>query len=155
MNRVCDISSSGIPWQPASIDATTPLHALLDQLTVSNTSHILYNDQPPWFDGQVNPSYIRFLAYAHSKGVLHWNSTHGFWLQHSVPHWPNVTNVTSGGTEDVGGIDEGTDWKYIPTAQTRNGQHFLCMSLTIVVINTTAGALLNTIRPAVYQVEGV
>lgn len=133
-------TTTDIPWQPASIDAAYPLNALLEQLITNNTSLILYNDQPPWFDGQAKPSYTRFLAYAHAKGVLHWNNTNGFWLQHTVPQWPNITDQSN------------SWWKYIATPQTCNGQHFLCMSLTTKVINSTAGALLNTIRPTMYQV---
>lgn len=132
-------SNTSNPWVPSSIDAQYPLGLLLAQLTTDNTSLVMYNDQPPWFDGMVKPSYTLFLAYAHAKGLLHWNDTHGFMLQHSVPNWPNITSAP--------------DWTYIPTPQTCNGQHLLCMSMDTSAINAAAAQILNTTRPTVYQVQ--
>ncbi|XP_056132401.1 deoxyribonuclease-2-beta [Lampris incognitus] len=48
----------------------------------SNSSvYAFYNDAPP------NLDYLK--GYGHTKGVLHLDRSQGFWLSHSVPHFPS------------------------------------------------------------------
>ncbi len=51
----------------------------------SSAAYVLYNDEPPP-DGSVSSSY------AHAKGMLLTNASAGFWLVHSMPHWPNAAS---------------------------------------------------------------
>ena len=52
-------------------------------LDLNETAYALYNDDPP-------PPYTTASStYAHAKGMIMTNSTHGFWLVHSKPNWPN------------------------------------------------------------------
>lgn len=49
---------------------------------------VFYNDQPP-DDEQVSSSY------AHAKGVIAFDERQGFWLIHSVPHFPPSSGPVS------------------------------------------------------------
>lgn len=54
----------------------------LGQAYKSNSSvYALYNDAPPDMD------YIK--GYGHTKGVLLFDHSQGFWLSHTVPHFPS------------------------------------------------------------------
>ncbi|KAM9970735.1 hypothetical protein ACTFIW_008704 [Dictyostelium discoideum] len=65
----------------------------------------MYNDQPPTDEAD--------SEYAHSKGVVAFDSTQGFWLIHSVPRFPHDPNH-----EDY----------YFPKNEVNNGQSFLCVT---------------------------
>lgn len=66
--------------------------------------YIAYNDQPPEGDDSV--------YYGHTKGVVMADRTGGFWLIHSVPHYPSVVS----------------QYTY-PTTGHKNGQAYMCISL--------------------------
>ncbi|XP_072043665.1 plancitoxin-1-like isoform X2 [Amphiura filiformis] len=67
----------------------------------------MYNDQPP-------PEKKSTKKSGHTKGVVGFDSTGGFWLVHSVPHFPSHAN-------------DGYGW---PTNANRYGQTFLCISVS-------------------------
>ncbi|XP_077439633.1 deoxyribonuclease-2-beta isoform X2 [Vanacampus margaritifer] len=72
----------------------------------SNSSvYVLYNDSPP------DLKYIR--AYGHTKGVLLFDASQGFWLSHSIPHFPSFPEM---------------GYVY-PSSGKLNGQAALCVSL--------------------------
>uniref|UniRef100_A0A1B6LW25 Uncharacterized protein n=2 Tax=Graphocephala atropunctata TaxID=36148 RepID=A0A1B6LW25_9HEMI len=68
--------------------------------------YILYNDQPP----VGNTS----LERGHTKGVVFAEDSGGFWLVHSVPHYPPLPNTTH--------------YTY-PHSGLKNGQSYLCITL--------------------------
>ncbi|XP_019936381.1 deoxyribonuclease-2-beta isoform X2 [Paralichthys olivaceus] len=47
----------------------------------NNSAYALYNDAPPFMD------YIQ--SYGHTKGGLLFDRSQGFWLSHTVPHFPS------------------------------------------------------------------
>ncbi|MXQ86106.1 hypothetical protein E5288_WYG002066 [Bos mutus] len=71
----------------------------------NSTAYLIYNDGVP-----KSVNYSR--KYGHTKGVLLWNRVQGFWLIHSIPHFPPVP-------------EEGYD--YPPTGR-RNGQAGMCIT---------------------------
>nr|XP_046248624.1 deoxyribonuclease-2-beta [Scatophagus argus] len=84
------LDSSVGSWQMSKFMVNTSQGAIgntLNQLYMgkaykSNSSvYALYNDAPPILD------YIR--GYGHTKGVLLFDRSQGFWLLHSVPHFPS------------------------------------------------------------------
>ncbi|KAM9849219.1 deoxyribonuclease-2-beta isoform 2-T2 [Aulostomus maculatus] len=71
----------------------------------SNSSvYAFYNDAPPVLD------YIK--EYGHTKGVLFFDHSQGFWLSHSIPHFPSFPEV---------------GYVY-PSSGKVNGQTALCVS---------------------------
>ncbi|XP_075226785.1 deoxyribonuclease II isoform X2 [Lycorma delicatula] len=80
----------------------------------SNTSDvlwILYNDQPPAGE-KINVGSRK----GHTKGVVGVDKTGGFWLIHSVPNFPPSANNSN---------------RYsFPNSGLKNGQSFLCISLS-------------------------
>lgn len=66
--------------------------------------YILYNDQPP---------YGTMSSKGHTKGVVMANEKEGFWLIHSVPHFPPLNRYS------------------YPETGTHFGQSFLCISLNV------------------------
>ncbi|CAF0971477.1 unnamed protein product [Rotaria sp. Silwood1] len=106
-----DSSSSLDKWQFSlqSIDSPLSLTGLtLEPLyKLKEYSYIFYNDQPP------NMSVS--LVYGHSKGVLAFddNTQKGFWLVHSVPHFPQI-------------IEKGYEY---PDSGRIFGQTMLCITL--------------------------
>ena len=77
---------------------------------------MFYNDQPP--------NHSVTLIYGHSKGVLALNDDSGFWLVHSVPHFPPI-------------IEQGYGY---PDSGRIFGQTMLCLTL-----NTSVSLLNNSI----------
>lgn len=67
---------------------------------------MFYNDQPP--DGNVS------FTGGHTKGVVYAGETGGFWLIHSVPHYPPLPKLS--------------EYSY-PKTGLKNGQSYLCVSL--------------------------
>lgn len=67
--------------------------------------YILYNDQDP--DGKT------VETGGHTKGVVIAGSTGGFWLVHSVPHFPPSPSKK---------------WYSYPHTGRKNGQSFLCVT---------------------------
>lgn len=82
------------------------------KIQVESEAHILYNDQPP------NAPYIADKG--HTKGVIWADSDGGFWLVHSVPHFPMLPT-----------------YQY-PETGTKFGQSFLCLSLDFSNLNSAA-----------------
>ncbi|XP_054271236.1 plancitoxin-1-like [Macrosteles quadrilineatus] len=71
-----------------------------------DTLFVLYNDQPP--NGETT------LTGGHTKGVVVAGKSGGFWLVHSVPHYPPPPDTAA--------------YSY-PHTGLRNGQSFLCITL--------------------------
>ncbi|XP_050933204.1 deoxyribonuclease-2-beta [Lates calcarifer] len=84
------LDSSVENWQMSKFMVNTSQGAIantLNQLYMgkaykSNSSvYALYNDAPPILD------YVQ--GYGHTKGVLLFDRSQGFWLSHSIPHFPS------------------------------------------------------------------
>ncbi|KAJ8950996.1 hypothetical protein NQ318_006380 [Aromia moschata] len=88
-----------------------------------NISYILYNDEP---EGKKKSNK------GHTKGVVMANSTSGFWLIHSVPHFPIL----------------GKTYIY-PRTGAVYGQSFLCISMDLNNLNK-AGIQLQYNNPEIY-----
>mmetsp|Transcript_43274 Transcript_43274/g.78776 ORF Transcript_43274/g.78776 Transcript_43274/m.78776 type:complete len:355 (-) Transcript_43274:91-1155(-) len=94
---------------------------------------IMYNDQQP--DGKESSTY------GHSKGYMGWDDKEAFWVQHSIPHFPNY----------VGGSHAGLPSGYkFQDGEGKNGQHAFCMSMTKANVDEVA-AILKFSRPWVYS----
>lgn len=83
-----------------------------------NFFYLLYNDQPP------NKTSIG--SKGHTKGVVMADNGGGFWLVHSVPHFPAV----------------GSNYFY-PNSAAVYGQSFLCISLNSANLNNVGEYLTN------------
>ncbi|KAK2835452.1 hypothetical protein Q5P01_015936 [Channa striata] len=84
------LDSSVGSWQMSKFMVNTSQGAIANTLNqlykgkvyTSNSSvYALYNDAPPVLD------YIQ--GYGHTKGVLLFDQSQGFWLSHSIPHFPS------------------------------------------------------------------
>lgn len=89
-------------------------------------TYAMYNDETP--DGRTSESR------GHSKGVIAFDGTSGFWLVQSTPRWPPVAA-------------DGYDF---PDDETRYGQSYLCLSLATSSFEDVA-AQLQLIYPLVYD----
>jgi deoxyribonuclease II len=89
----------------------------------------LYNDEPP--EGKTDGSR------GHTKGVLATNAQQGFWLIHSVPHYPAA-------------LDNGTYW-YPHTGRTY-GQSFLCITIGASEVEKVGTQLLYN-EPHIYSTK--
>lgn len=89
---------------PKSIMGNTLKPLYEDQ--VSNYARILYNDEPP--HGNTT------MTLGHTKGVVVGDASSGFWLIHSVPHYPPEANIRA--------------YSY-PKTGVVYGQSFLCISV--------------------------
>ncbi|XP_015234130.1 PREDICTED: deoxyribonuclease-2-beta-like isoform X2 [Cyprinodon variegatus] len=108
------LDSAGGGWQRSTFMVnTTQGGALVNTLNqlykgkayMSNSSvYALYNDGAPEL------KYIH--TYGHSKGVLLFDRSQGFWLSHSIPHFPSFPE---------------RGYQY-PSSGKRNGQTALCMT---------------------------
>mmetsp|Transcript_58281 Transcript_58281/g.130251 ORF Transcript_58281/g.130251 Transcript_58281/m.130251 type:complete len:351 (+) Transcript_58281:40-1092(+) len=90
---------------------------------------IMYNDQQPNGDES--------STYGHSKGYMGWDDTSAFWVQHSIPHFPNYAD----GRHTGYAFQEG---------EIKNGQHAFCMTMTKANVDEVA-AILKFSRPWVYS----
>lgn len=85
-----DSSSSLDQWHKSVVSMSSNLSitglTLAPLYQSSENSYIFYNDQPPNMPVS--------MSYGHSKGVLAFDekTDSGFWLIHSVPHFPIVVN---------------------------------------------------------------
>lgn len=130
----CPVAGLSLPRPPRS--RTRTLNGVWQ-----NQGHVLYNDEHP--DSAVaeaaagaaaNATGLRgmdWVKYGHTKGVIAFDGTTGFWLVHSVPRFP-----------------EANDWSY-PEDETIYGQSFLCVSLDAGGIEDV-GRLLVLDKPSVY-----
>lgn len=106
---------------------TTVNQLYVTDLDLENVAWALYNDDPP------PPGTTASSTYAHSKGVILSNSTHGFWLIHSKPNWPNGREEGKAGFPD-----------------TQYSQSLMCVSYTAETINSIATAQMIT-YPFIYD----
>lgn len=136
------ISSEPSPtWTRSTkdIDALDSILGLtLQQLYTNNTTadsdslaYVLYNDQPPHPDPPV-------VYNGHTKGAVLTKAAKGFWLVHSVPHFPKHVKGQS---------QEG----YYPFGGLENGQLFLCLSLPREQIDAVIGNALLYTKPHIYN----
>jgi|EP00927_Polykrikos_kofoidii_P011825 deoxyribonuclease-2 len=101
-------SSKTLNTDSSSITAT------LKQIHDAGVSFVMWNDQPP-------PDSDTKAPQAHAKGVLAFSNSGGFWLTHSLPHFPsmdaqNVADFWAAGSDIY-------------------GQSFLCITLDAVAIH--------------------
>ncbi|KAJ8976824.1 hypothetical protein NQ317_011820 [Molorchus minor] len=91
-----------------------------------NFTFILYNDQPP--NRKINKNK------GHNKGVVMIDKSNtGFWLVHSVPHFPQI----------------GRAYIY-PKTGAKYGQSFLCISMNFINLNKV-GIQLQYNEPEIYS----
>ncbi|XP_074539475.1 deoxyribonuclease-2-alpha [Halichoeres trimaculatus] len=100
-------------------------------------AYILYNDQRPTQDfgdrwGQNSGS-----SGGHTKGVVLLDKNQGYWLVHSTPHFPPVTQ-------------EGQF--YYPSSGVNNGQNFICVTYPLERFQTI-GEQLQINQPHVYDCD--
>lgn len=87
----------------------------------------MYNDEPP----EDNVDMVK----GHTKGVMASDDTSGFWLVHSVPHFP--PDLSKGA------------YDYPKTGHTY-GQSFLCITMDVAELNKAAEQLLYN-EPHIYS----
>ena len=94
---------------------SAPGHTLNQSVFGDNKNNliILYNDQPPEGTG--------ISTRGHSKGVVITDGNKGFWLVHSVPHFPPA-------------FENRAEYNY-PNTGKMYGQSFLCISLNAQQMN--------------------
>lgn len=88
---------------------------------------VMYNDEPP--KGSTD------MVNGHTKGVVGTDNKQGFWLIHSVPHFP--PNIEDGA------------YGYPPTGH-RYGQSFLCITMSSAMIELV-GNQLRYNEPTIYS----
>ena len=88
----------------------------LNSSSTGGTAYALYNDDPPT---EVTPS----STFAHSKGMILTNSTHGFWMVHSKPNWPNPRGAGA-----------------VAFPDSTYAQSLMCVNFNISTINAIAAA---------------
>ncbi|XP_036378441.1 deoxyribonuclease-2-beta [Megalops cyprinoides] len=129
------LDSSVTSWQLSEFLVNTSQGALgstLEQLykgpgRESNSSaYVLYNDAPPKVDYQGH--------YGHTKGALLFDQFQGFWLIHSVPHFPPFPEM-------------GYSW---PHSGRQNGQTAMCVTYKYEQFTQIAQQLLHY-NPRVYN----
>jgi len=99
---------------------------LADIYSGSIQNYIFYNDELP------NGTWTE--EYGHTKGYLAWDDSSAFWVQHSVPKFPNFI---------AGGYlyGEGQEWY---------GQHGFCMSMSKKNVDEVA-AVMKYSNPLIYE----
>jgi hypothetical protein len=80
----------------------------------NGVNYVFYNDQTP--DGKYS------LDYGHSKGFFAYDGTSAFWVQHSVPHFPNYAK----------------DGYLYGHGQEKYGQNAFCMTMSPDAIDDVA-----------------
>ena len=110
----------------ATVDSTSSLlgKQLAGVYDRSVSNYVFYNDQLP------NGSYTS--SYGHSKGFFAYDSTSAFWVQHSIPKFPNYV---------ADGYEYGSGQMYY-------GQHAFCMSLSPSALNAAAEVMTCTSHEA-------
>jgi len=99
-------------YSDAKVDlGTTPLTKTFDQINSQNLQHVAWNDEKP--SGETSSSS------AHAKGLIAYSlsTSKGFFLDHSIPKYPEFAN---GKVNPV-----------IGASQNVYGQHLACFSLTL------------------------
>ncbi|XP_061095604.1 deoxyribonuclease-2-beta isoform X2 [Conger conger] len=136
------LDSSEEDWQLSKFLVNTSQGALGSTLKPlytgrSNSSaYVLYNDAPPLLNYS--------MEHGHTKGALHFDQSQGFWLIHSIPHFPPFP-------------ERGYSW---PPSGKKYGQTVFCVTYKYVQFHEIAQQLLyynpnvyNCSLPAVFQKE--
>ncbi|KAJ8277800.1 hypothetical protein GJAV_G00080200 [Gymnothorax javanicus] len=111
--------------QGALVSTLKPLYTE-GGLKSNRSAYMFYNDAPPLLN------YTK--QYGHSKGALHFDQSQGFWLIHSVPHFPPFP-------------DRGYSW---PPTGKQNGQTLFCVTYKYGQFLNIAQQLLHY-NPNVYN----
>jgi deoxyribonuclease-2 len=108
--------SSGWAEGGATVDSTSSLlgKQLAGIYARSVANYVFYNDQLP------NGSWTE--AYGHSKGFFAYDAASAFWVQHSIPKFPNFVK----------------DGYLYGSGQMYYGQHAFCMSLLPSALDAAA-----------------
>ncbi|CAK0733555.1 hypothetical protein CVIRNUC_000294 [Coccomyxa viridis] len=107
-------------------ERSNPLaNTMLQIYDASDVGYVVWNDQVPGSKG-IPPR----TPHAHSKGVMGFDSSGGFYLQHSTPRFPD--DPVKGAHKSSG------EYTGIQTPQLKLGQSYLCMSLDTDNLNTVA-----------------
>ncbi|ODN04460.1 Plancitoxin-1 [Orchesella cincta] len=115
------LSKFGIDSRESMVGKTV---AKLFEKNVEDAAFLTYNDQPP-----VGPT---INSGGHTKGIIVTSLASGFWIQHSVPHFPLIT----------------TNYKYsYPETGKINGQVFHCISLPSSEDVDNLGKVLDITKP--------
>ena len=112
-----------------------------DRSAVENTLNQVYEDKAPMhimYNDQYSGAHVISTSYGHTKGVLAFDSDSGFWIVHSVPHFPNVKAKGYG----------------YPDSSTKNGQMILCLSFSIEEFGPIVAQLLFR-QIYAYETEGL
>ncbi|XP_021933691.1 plancitoxin-1 isoform X2 [Zootermopsis nevadensis] len=131
---ISDLSINDTKSVPGRI--LQPLYNSSHMFRVNSLLWVLYNDQAP------DKTYRSELG--HTKGVVMAEADKGFWLVHSVPHFPplpdNVTNSTT--------KFHSNGYSY-PLTGRHYGQSFLCVSLNTSQLDLV-GIQLTYNEPFIY-----
>jgi len=118
-----DCNSPTVSWTGQRLDTNLngALGSTLGQIysNPSGLAYIMYNDQPPGVSS--DPS----SDYAHSKGVVAWDSNQGYWLVHSIPQFPPPATSTYA----------------MPSNSYVYGQSFICLTLAASSMDSVGQAL--------------
>lgn len=117
----------------ASMPGLTLAH-LYDE-SQDDVATVLYNDEKP--DGETS------LTQGHTKGVVIFGRTTGFWLVHSVPKFPPPRHDAEGQPGVYG----------YPASGEMYGQSFLCFTMTTSSAASAIGEQLSYNRPFLYGVR--
>ncbi|KAI1891981.1 hypothetical protein AGOR_G00149300 [Albula goreensis] len=107
-----------------------------EELRSNSSAYMFYNDAPPLMNYTTK--------YGHTKGALHFDQSQGFWLVHTVPHFPPFP-------------ERGYSW---PNTGKMNGQTMFCVTYKYGQFPQIAQQLLlynphvyNCSLPAMFQRE--
>jgi len=109
------------------------------QLWQPNANYVLYNDQPPKGNIDLNSSsHADGTAFGHTKGFFAFdNKLNGFWLTHSIPLFPLGPSKTN-------------DYLGLGSNAFTYAQHLLCLSVNVETINNLASKFLLN-KPNIYD----
>lgn len=126
-----DNDSPELTLSDRGLDAKSDaLFHTLDQIYSNKTEvgYFMYSDHTPDNRTGADPR-------GHSKGVLGFEQSGGFWMIHSAPQFPPLRS-------------NGYKWQ---DKASKNGQTFLCISLDYAIVNRT-GTVFRYIFPYIYDV---
>lgn len=98
-------------------DTSSLLGKQLASIYAGSANYVFYNDQTP--DGKYSE------VYGHSKGFFAYDNKSAFWVQHSIPHFPNYVK----------------DGYLYGHSQEMYGQHAFCMTMSPDNINDVASVM--------------
>lgn len=120
--------SKSFSKSPYTLDDPTQgaISLTIAQAYPNKTSSLFWNDQSP--DGKSHDTF------GHTKGVIAFDATAGYWLIHSVPRYPNT----------------GAQYEGYPEYAKIYAQSFLCISVNTATLDTI-GRLLQWYRPHIHD----